>query len=322
MPLPDWARAHGPALFNAQLRSVPEDFQVTEELGWECSGDGEHDYLWIEKSGANTEWVARALAQHAGVPVRDVGYSGLKDRHAITRQWFSVPRWHAPAWSSLDVPGVRLLDTRRHLRKLRRGAHKTNAFRIVLRGDAAPVAEAIEQRVAAIRETGVPNYFGEQRFGRGGGNLQLADDWAAGKRLPRHKRSLAISTVRSFLFNEALSLRVQAASWHVLVPGDAANLDGTGSVFHIQDIDDELRSRCAQMDIHPAGILAGDGSNIGPEPWQQALARGRVEPGTRSLRLPVRALTLEFNHIGATLGFSLDRGAFATAVLRELCTWS
>ena len=104
-PLPDWHRAHGEPLFTAQIRRHPEDFQVTEELGWELSGEGEHDYLYIEKSGANSQWVAKQLAQFANVPLKDVGFAGLKDRHAVTRQWFSVPRWNTPDWSSAQGRG-------------------------------------------------------------------------------------------------------------------------------------------------------------------------------------------------------------------------
>jgi tRNA pseudouridine13 synthase len=302
-----------------RLRTIPQDFQVTEQLGWELSGDGEHDYLWIEKTAANTEWVARQLALYAGVPAKDVGYAGLKDRHAITKQWFSIPRWNAPQWSELEVEGVRIVDTGRHLRKLRRGAHRANAFRIVLRCDAIPDAETLANRLALIRNEGVPNYFGEQRFGHAGGNLRLANDWAGGRRLPRHKRSLAISTIRSFLFNEALGARVQEGTWNQFIAGDLANLDGTGSVFEVPEVDDELRRRCRDMDVHPAGILAGEGSDIGPEIWQTALDRRRVEPGSRSLRLPVRDLASEISDAAIVLSFTLDRGAFATAVLRELC---
>ena len=115
-PLPDWHRAHGAPLLAAQIRRHPEDFQVTEELGWELSGEGEHDYLYVEKSGANSQWVAKQLAQFANVPLKDVGFAGLKDRHAVTRQWFSVPRWNAPDWSSFEVAGVRIDRCERHLR--------------------------------------------------------------------------------------------------------------------------------------------------------------------------------------------------------------
>lgn len=320
MALPDWARAHGPPLFRAAIRSEPADFQVREHLGWTFSGDGEHDYLHLEKTGANTEWVARQLARFADVPAKDVGYAGLKDRHAVTAQWFSVPRWHAPDWSQLDVDGVRTLDVQRHNRKLRRGAHTSNAFRIVLRGRGLEAhAAVLEDRVARIRQQGVPNYFGEQRFGRAGTNLRLADQWAAGKKLPRHARSLAISTIRSFVFNESLSRRVQDGTWNTLLPGDKANLDGSASVFDVEAVDSELERRCAELDLHPAGELVGEGSDGEPQAWFEALKRGRVKPGTRSLRLRVSNLEWSVEGDAATVAFTLARGAFATAVLREIC---
>lgn len=322
MSLPDWARAHGPALFSAVIRSEPAEFDVTEELGFEFSGDGEHDYLFIEKTNANTEWVSRQLAELAKVPQRDVGYAGLKDRHAVTRQWFSVPRWHSPDWDRLEAAGIRLLEVERHERKLRRGAHQGNRFRIVLRG-ALPPTDALDERLGIIDEYGVPNYFGEQRFGRGGGNLALADEWSCGKRLTRHKRGLAISTVRSFLFNEFLDARVREGNWNKLVDGDVANLDGSRSVFPVHEVDDDLQSRCEHMDLHPAGPLYGDGSPTGGvaagrEGWLDALSRARVKPGNRSLRLRVTDLEWAVQGNAIVLEFALRRGAFATAVLREV----
>lgn len=319
MSLPDWARAYGGPLFAARIRSVPEDFQVTEELGFEFTGDGEHDYLWVEKTDTNTEWLSRQLARFADVPAKDVGFAGLKDRHAVTRQWFSVPRWHSPDWGKLDVEGAVVLDVQRHNKKLRRGAHKANAFRIVLRGDDLETrATEIGERIQLIDEKGVPNYFGEQRFGRNGSNIELANAWASGKRLPRQKRSLAISTIRSYVFNDSLDQRVQDGSWDTLLTGDKANLDGTSSVFDVEEVDDELERRCAELDIHPAGVLIGDGSTTGPEKWLAALSKARVEPGTRSLRLRVSGLDMAFEDDSLVLAFTLGRGAFATAVLREM----
>lgn len=319
MPLPDWARALGRPLFTASIRTTPEDFRVTEMLGWDFSGDGEHDYLWIEKTGANTEWVARQLARHADVPNRDIGYAGLKDRHAVTRQWFSVPRWNAPDWHQFEVEGVKVLEVQRHQKKLRRGAHKANAFEIVLRGDGLDEhAAALEARLAALREQGVPNYFGEQRFGREGANLQLADDWAAGKRLPRHKRSIAISTMRAFLFNEALDRRVREGTWNRLASGDTANLDGTGSVFDVEHLDDEIVRRCAELDVHPTGILVGKGSPGVRADWIGALSAAGVKPGVRSLRARLNEPLAEICNQTVRLSFALARGSYATSVLREI----
>jgi tRNA pseudouridine13 synthase len=322
MPVAQWARAHGDPLFQAIIRKTPADFRVWEQLGYDFSGDGEHDYLHIEKTGANTEWVARQLAAHAGVPARDIGYSGLKDRHAITSQWFSVPRWNAPDWQRLAIEGVRVLDQQRHNRKLRRGAHKTNRFRIVLRGSLPQTAD-LDQRLSAIAASGVPNYYGEQRFGRGGSNIALADAWAAGKRLPRHKRSIAISTARSYLFNLFLDGRVRDDTWDQLLIGDKANLDGSGSVFDVVALDEELTARCKEMDIHPAGWLWGAGAPpldlfADNETWRQALLKAKVQAAHRSLRLRTTDLEWTAGPDALTLDFSLPRGAYATSVLREL----
>ncbi len=322
MPLPVWARAHGAPLFPAEIRRRPDDFVVFEDLRIDFSGEGEHDYLHVEKTGANTEWVARQLARHAGVRPGDVGYSGLKDRHAVARQWFSVPRRHAPAWGGLDVDGVRVLEVRRHARKLRRGAHRANEFRIVLRGE-LPAGDELEARMAAIAAAGVPNYFGEQRFGRGGRNVDLTDAWAAGRRLPRHRRSIAISVARSWLFNAELDARVRDATWNRILPGDRANLDGSGSVFAVAEVDDELEARCVRMDIHPSGWLQGVGApDTAPAQdrpaWTAALRKAGVRAAHRSLRVCPQNLTWSRRGQGLEVGFSLPRGAYATAVIREI----
>ena len=324
MSLPSWARAHGPPLFAATIRGTPAEFDVTEELGFEFAGDGEHDYLYVEKTGANTEWVSRQLAAFADVPAKDVGYSGMKDRNAVTRQWFSVPRWNSPVWDRVDIEGVSILEVARHTRKLKRGSHKWNRFRLVMRGE-LPAAEILNQRLATIRDEGVPNYFGPQRFGRNGANVELANSWSAGKRLPRNKRSIAISSARSFLFNESLHERVLTSTWNQLQDGDVANLDGSGSVFAVPHVDDTLVSRCRALDIHPAGILWGDGADPalvaqGRENWLTALSSARVKPAHRSLRLAVQGLEWSVVDAALVLEFRLGRGAFATSVLSEIAT--
>jgi len=314
MSLPEWARAYGDPLFPAEIRTCPEHFVVHEELGFDLDGDGEHDYLHVEKTGSNTEWVARQLAGHASVPVRDIGYAGLKDRHAVTRQWFSVPRRHSPDWQGLDVAGVTLLQQCRHGRKLRRGAHRCNRFRIVLRG--SPVG-GLDERLARIAAEGVPNYYGEQRFGRDAGNIALAERWAAGKRLSRHKRSLAISSVRSWLFNDYLDGRVRDGTWNRVLDGDTVNLDGSRSIFTVDAVDADIRRRCDAMDLHPAGVLCGTGTPDAGQ-WQRVFEEARVEQGHRSLRLRVSDLSASVAGDALELEFTLGRGAYATAVLREV----
>lgn len=307
--LPDWARALGAPLFVGRIRSTPDDFSVTEQLAIEFTGDGEHDWLRVRKTDANTHWVAEQLARHASVAARDVGYAGLKDRRAVTTQWFSVRRRSGAGtdWTTFAAEGVELLETRRHNRKLRRGAHKGNAFRIAARCDAALPQGQLEERLQLIAEQGVPNYFGEQRFGRDGSNVDLGRAVLAGRRLSRNKRSLGISALRSYRFNKELDARVRAGTWNKLLPGDMANLDGTGSVFAVDDVTAELERRCLDMDIHPCGSLPGF----------EAI---RVEEGTRALRMRVTDLRWEIEEDVLWLEFRLRRGSYATAVLREIAS--
>jgi len=230
--LPDWQRAFGEPVASCIIRSENADFQVNEQLGFELSGDGEHDYLKTEKDGVNTAWVAEGLAKYAGIRVSEVGFAGLKDRNAVTTQWFSVrrPAGSRADWMKLDLEGIRVLEVARHQRKLRRGAHRGNHFRIALKHLTA-ACEGLDDRLTTVRRAGVPNYFGEQRFGRDGGNLGLARDLFAGQRLSRSKRGFALSAARSFLFNHILEDRVRDDTWSTLQSGDCANLDGSASIF-------------------------------------------------------------------------------------------
>jgi tRNA pseudouridine13 synthase len=332
--LPEWARAHGAPLFAASIRDEPADFQVIEDLGFDLAGDGEHDFLWVEKVAANTDWVARQLARHAGVRAADVGYSGMKDRHAITRQWFSVPR-RETGWASFAAEGVTILDVRRHHRKLRRGAHSGNSFRIALRTPrAAALRQVAEERLACVADCGVPNYFGPQRFGRDGGNIDLARRLFGGARLKRDKRSIAISAARSFLFNEILSARVADGSWQQVLAGEVVNLDGSGSVFRADSVDETLERRAREMDIHPTATLWGLRSEISGEvietlernatdvhaDLRTGLERLSVKAAHRPLRMRVADLSWEIENDALWLEFTLPPGAFATAVLREIAT--
>jgi tRNA pseudouridine13 synthase len=296
----------------AQIRAEPNDFQVTERLDVDLTGDGEHDWLWIEKTGANTSWVADQLAKHAGVASKDVGYSGLKDRHAVTKQWFSVrrPTGEGTDWGALDIDGVTLLEQQRHQRKLKRGAHQANAFRIALRGDEVDAhRKALAERLEAMAVNGVPNYFGEQRFGRDGGNIALGEAVLAGRRVSRSKRSIGLSALRSLHFNNELSDRIEAGTWNRVLPGDKANLDGSGSVFDVEEVTDELSQRCAELDIHPCGTLP-------------ALEAAGVKAANRPLRMRLDRLQWEFADGSLWLEFRLGKGSFATSVLRELVRYT
>ncbi len=333
--LPTWARAHGAPLFTATIRERPSDFQVVERLGFEPAGSGEHDYLWVEKTGANTEWVARQLARHAGARSADVGFAGMKDRHAITRQWFSVPRRGNVDWSAVSVAGVTILEVRSHARKLRRGAHKSNAFRIALRSPEVPaLRRLVDERLACIAARGVPNYYGPQRFGHDGANVDLARALFAGGRLKRDKRSIAISAARSLLFNQILSARVVDGTWERILRGERVNLDGSGSLFTADVVDAEIERRAASMDIHPTGTLWGlrsDMSAAAIEALQRkateayrdlvaGLEAMGIKASQRPLRMRVSDLSWDFADDVLWLEFTLPAGGFATAVLREVAS--
>ncbi|MBM4210754.1 MAG: tRNA pseudouridine(13) synthase TruD, partial [Gammaproteobacteria bacterium] len=220
-------RAVEPPAGAARLRVQPKDFEVHEELGFAASGQGEHVLLQVRKRLTNTAWVARELARAAGVRHFDVGYAGLKDRNAVTVQWFTVPaRRRDPAsWLGAGGEGYEVIAAMAHTRKLPRGALTGNRFRIVLRdfvGDTAQLA----RRVAEVAMAGVPNYFGPQRFGCDLGNLRGA--FADAEHV---ERGFELSALRSLLFNAVLAARVARQDWCQLQFGERANLDGSNSSF-------------------------------------------------------------------------------------------
>ncbi len=334
----DLPQTHGEPLGYGRLRVTPADFQVEEQLGFTPDGEGDHLLLWVRKTGANTEWVARRLASVAGTPVSTVGYAGLKDRHAITTQWFSLPRPRGdqPNWSMLMSDGIEVLEAHPHRRKLRRGALVGNRFRILVR-DLNLSATALDARLAVIRTQGVPNYFGEQRFGHADGNLIRAQALFSGTagRVPRHQRSLWLSAARSQIFNAVLAERVRRAHWDQPQSGDCLQLDGSHSHFLATDIDATLIERCAQMDLHPTGPLWGMGElptqtatrsleeQVAADfpGWPEGLAAHGLAQERRALRVPVSGLVCQMVDDGLALTFNLPAGAYATAVLRELIRW-
>lgn len=304
---------------------------MDEVLGFEPDGEGPHRLLRIEKVGCNTADVAKLLGSCAGVPAREVGYSGLKDRHAVCTQWFSVPDRSGADWGAFEREGVRLLESARHRRKLKRGAHRANRFDITVALDEFD-APAMEERLVLIRDRGVPNYFGEQRFGH-----RFADNarqLAAGRRLPRQQRSMTLSAIRSRLFNRVLAERVTRDDWHTALPGEYVNLDGTRSGFAAESGDPEIRRRIENLDLHPTGPLYGRGGNPAAgevarlesavldahTEWCEVLARHGLKMERRATRCLPRDCRwkLDAGRRTLNLAFDLRRGEFATIVLREL----
>ena len=328
-------RAYGEALGTAVLKATAEDFQVDEVLDIPLSGDGEHLWLWVEKRGLNTEEAARRIAKAAGVPLRTVSYAGLKDRQALTRQWFSVqlPGKADPDLSGAENDTLKILKTSRHKRKLQRGAHAANGFTLRLTQLNAD-KDALEQRLQQITRQGVPNYFGTQRFGWQGGNLGEARDYAARKALPeqRNVRSRLLSTARSYLFNQVLAARVADGSWQRAQVGDLLAFTDSRSFFPAGEAECS-DPRLAILDLHPTGPQWGEGDSpatgltheleqsvAASEPdLRDWLVNAGMSQERRILRLPIGGLTWHYPGPDILqLEFVLPAGCFATVLVREL----
>jgi tRNA pseudouridine13 synthase len=334
--------AHGAPVLDAVIRTAPEDFIVEEVDAFEASGAGEHLLLTVRKRGMNTAHAARRIAQWAGVAESAIGYAGLKDRHALTTQRFSVwmPGREAPDAATLDAgsanpdESLEVLHAAWHARKLPRGALVGNRFELVLR-DVQGERQAIESRLQAIAARGVPNYFGEQRFGRGGDNVGKALMMFAGRRVKRDERTFLLSAARSELFNRVLAARVRAGHWDRSLPGEVWMLAGTRSVFGPEPLDDGLAQRLQAGDIHPTAPLWGAGESRATDavralehdaladpalqPLRSGLERAGLRQERRATRLLPDALQWEWLEQGVLrLQFQLPAGAYATVVLDEL----
>lgn len=329
----DFARAWPQLGIAATFKQQPEDFRVAEHLPFELSGSGEHLWLQIRKRGTNTDWLAQQLAKHAGVKPMAVAYAGLKDRHAVTTQWFSIhlPGQVDPDLSALLSEDIEIVQQTRHGKKLQRGALSHNRFEIRLR--AVEQHEQIDARCRLLATEGVPNYFGEQRFGRGRDNLIQAERMfnTRNSRLPRQKRSIYLSAARSWIFNEILSRRILNLSWNRRMEGDVFMLEGKSACFR-DDHSPDLDARLQAAEIHPCGVMWGDGECMSSgevfaleqavaEAYPQlanGLIAARVAQQRRALRLMPRAMRWHFEQDDCVLAFDLPAGAYATTVLREL----
>ena len=330
-----WPRAWGPSSGTALIRCSPEDFYVSEQLGFDLSGNGEHSFLHLQKRQLNSMQLLQRVSDLSGAALRDIGFSGLKDRNAVTRQWVSVGMAGRPEpnWNVLETEGdVQVLQVSRHSRKLRRGVHRANVFTLVLR-ELTGAKEVLEQRLQILRDQGVPNYFGEQRFGRNGSTLEQARRWMrSGRRVSREKRSLYFSALRAHVFNRLLAARVENGDWNKVRPGDVCLLNGTRSFFTCDELDDDIRRRTSSGDIHPGLPLWGCGQsnmNIGLDDQQLAclsqcddvcefLEESGLELAWRPARMVPNDFCWQFCDDGTVrLDFALGAGSYATALLAE-----
>ncbi len=295
-------------LGSAELKVEPEDFVVVEEFDEaSLSGVGEHVCLKIRKREQNTRWVAAALAEIAGVAERDIGFCGMKDRRAVTTQWFSVA--HADEWRmpSLAIPDCEVLQVVRHQRKLRRGSHRGNHFALRLRNVSSDTERMVlDERLALIAKSGVPNYFGQQRFGIAGQNLVEADRLLGRGRQRKMggRQGIFLSAARSYLFNQVLSERVKTKSWTKVMDGEVTPqgpLWGRGRSGSKGELA-ELESR----------VLADYQS------WCNALEHLGLDQQRRDLQLIPDRFEWCWQGRDLCLSFALPVGTYATSVLREL----
>ena len=327
---------HGKPEGTGLIKASPEDFLVTEDLGFGPDGDGEHLLLRILKKGCNTRFVADALAKFLKMHAREVSFAGQKDKHAVTEQWFCVrlPGKEMPDMSAFSLEGCEVLEYARHRRKLRLGALRGNNFTLVLR-EVSNRAE-LEQRLNALLKDGVPNYFGSQRFGIGGNNLHQARRWAQNNSplRDRNKRSFYLSAARSALFNQIISLRLKKLDFNQVVDGDALQLAGRGSWFVATNEElSVLQQRVDNGELLITAPLPGDGAwgtlNAALEfeqrcveqetDLQALLVRERVEAARRAML--VKPAELRWNwwdDVTVEVSFWLPAGSFATSVVREL----
>ncbi len=335
-----WQYAFARPSSHAVFKQHPQDFVVEEQLGFVPTGEGEHQFIWVEKINANTAFVAEQLAKFCQLPLRAVTYAGRKDKHALTRQWFGI---HTPGKADIDfsqwnIAGVNILHQTRHNKKLRTGQAKANHFTICLRkvSDPDALVNALEKC-----QNGVPNYFGEQRFGvtttadghlSKGGNLVLAEKMLAGEAIRnRNKRNMVLSALRSWLFNEVVSARIEANAFEHILPGDALMLTGSNSFFICEHPSEEELSRYCQGDLSPTAPLWGKGDSIttnDAKTFEQSVAAEHVavkaflasmgmDQERRAIKIWPRDLEWHIEDDKLTVSFALPGGCFATSVLRE-----
>jgi tRNA pseudouridine13 synthase len=331
---------HLPPL-GGQIGPDVDDFRVEEIPAYEPSGEGDHRYVKVEKAGLSTPELLTILSRTANVSERDIGYAGLKDKHAVTTQWLSLPRKSVPTTQWKLPNTVTVLAESYHTNKLRTGHLHGNRFAIRLVG----LHENVAIRLPALLDVlkgGILNAFGEQRFGRGGSNIDAALAWLSDPRSLRGKHArflskLYPSVIQSELFNRYLSARLEQGLDRLL-SGEIVRLDGSGSNFVVEDLSAE-QARYERGQLHPQGPMFGpkmrpvQGEALALE--ERVLAElglvpktletlGSHAPGTRrDLRLRIDDLKTELISVNSTpalrIAFSLPAGAYATLVVRELC---
>ena len=316
----------------ALLKAECADFVVKEQLGYDMSGDGEFVAVKVRKTDCNTLFVGEQLAKFAGISARNMSYAGLKDRKAVTEQWFSLqmPGQPTPDFSQFSLEGVEILDVTRHQRKIRIGSLQGNHFEILLRN--AEETDELKVQLDFLAKNGFPNYFTEQRFGRDGNNLTQALRWANGeiKVKDRHKRSFYLSAARSEIFNLIVSKRMELDLAQQILVGDVLQLNGSHSWFVVNESEDlaQLQQRLAQQDVLLTAPLIGEEEKSAVDFEHEIFAQHqalfdlmrqeRMKAARRPILMQPQQFQWQFEPNGLRLQFALPAGSYATALIREL----
>ena len=316
----------------ALLKAECADFVVKEQLGYDMSGDGEFVVVKVRKTDCNTLFVGEQLAKFAGISARNMSYAGLKDRKAVTEQWFSLqmPGQPTPDFSQFSLEGVEILDVTRHQRKIRIGSLQGNHFEILLRN--AEETDELKVRLDFLAKNGFPNYFTEQRFGRDGNNLTQALRWASGeiKVKDRHKRSFYLSAARSEIFNLIVAKRIELGLAQQVLHGDILQLNGSHSWFMVDESEDlaQLQQRLAQQDVLLTAPLIGEEEKSAVDFENEIFAQHqalfdlmrqeRMKAARRAILMQPQHFQWQFEPNGLRLQFALPAGSYATALIREL----
>ena len=325
------------------IKSIPEDFEVEEIPAYEPSGEGEFLYLWLEKRDMGAEYFTRQIAKRLDIPVGEIGTAGLKDRRAVTRQMVSVPSVAEPKLPQLEGDGIKLLRVGRHSNKLRSGHLHGNRFRILIRlSPPLPLGEGPGVRASdpsqildRIREHGLPNYYGPQRFGRDGETLHLGLALLRNEKTIRNPflKKLALSAAQSAVFNHYLAQRMRDNLLRRVLPGDVMCKIPFGGMFVAADLDQEQK-RFDAREIVSAGPICGRKTfAAAQEAAQRELAAlsalnltdssfngfGKLLQGTRRHNLVyLDDLAAAVEPEGVRLSFTLPAGSYATMLLREV----
>lgn len=307
-----WQRARLAPPIPAALKVEPHDFVVDEAMAFEPAGSGEHALLRLEKINRTTAEVAEHLARIHRIAPLDVGYAGMKDKRAVTRQWFSLRGVESVSSTAIESAGLRVLDTNRHTRKLRRGEIAANRFQITLRDVASnerPTVKRLTDALDELKEQGAPNYFGGQRFGRD--NLSVARRWLARRRRSRtskFKQGLYLSVLRSYLFNEVLDGRVRSSNWRDPIAGDVL-VNGLPSGPLWGRGRSSVSALAATIEEHA----------LGPHgEIREGLEHAGLKQDRRALVLNAADFDWSVSADSLRLTFSLPAGGYATSFLAEV----